>query len=137
MSFWLIVIFLIFLPFLRNRQKGTKIPGFCVFRKMCQLGIANWKLHIYFLTSAEIYKIVLEIYYFPKILKKWWNITISLFKPDRKKKTRNYYKHRSRRARNRMPNFTKSENKMDDKASQMWYSDDENVETIRSGRKGK
>ena len=97
-------------------------------------------IKLVFWVLMEIYKIGLEIYYFPqnvpKMMKNAWKYARSFVKSKREPKYRNFYKIRSRRAENR--NFKVSGNKMDNlKPIGILKSDDENVEKGRSGRKGK
>ena len=88
----------------------------------------------------EIWKMGIEIYRNPenvaKIIKNEWKLMISLLTPKIEQKGRKFIKNGSRRSRNLK--YKNDQNKMGYLITTViLYSDEENIENVRSGRKGK
>jgi len=143
---------LLFLAFFRNRPKFSEIlkSGLLALREIFKLGLGIYigiskisKIILFWLfTVREIWRILLEVYKYPenvtKIVKNGFKIIFSILKPKtkREKRNRKFMKNRSRRAENR--NFFNFENKMDYlNPPGIFKTDEENVEKVRSGEKGK
>ena len=140
MIFWIFALFLLFLPFFRNRPEINKIlkTGLWILREIWKMAIGfyNWwkfigKFMVWILVKFGF--IGLDIYYFlrnlPKIMKNGWKT----LKSKRETKNRNFYKNRSRRSKNR--NFKTKPDYL--KSTGIPKYDEEKVEKGRSGKKGK
>ena len=150
MIYFLAGIFGIFFAFFAVFRNGPKVvkffkSGIWILREFgfgIYYGLLKmWKIiKIGFVVTKEIWKIGIEIYHYPKnvskILKNGFKLILGILNPKVKRnKNRKFIKNRSRRAENR--NFKKLENKMDYLKRDILKLDEETVENVRSGRKGK